>query len=94
MPVGTEVVLDLGNGQLAVAKVVNSDEKSQGLKFEVPLVADGNGGLMTRHRISPYTLAEAGLPIAALSGDHEALRAWKDAKKGTPSFVQLQLTHL
>lgn len=94
VPVGTEVVLDLGNGQLAMAKVVNSDEKNQGLKFEVPLVADGNGGLMTRHRISPYTLAKAGLPIAALSGDHEALRAWKDAKKGTPSFVQLQLTHL
>lgn len=94
VPVGTEVVLDLGNGQLAVATVVNSDEKSQGVRFEVPLVADGNGGLMTRHRISPYTLAEAGLPVASLSGDHEALRAWKDAKKGKPSFVQLQLTHL
>jgi diguanylate cyclase (GGDEF)-like protein len=94
VPVGTEVVLDLGSGQLAVAMVVNSDERSQGLQFEVRLVNDGHGGLMTRHRISPYTLAEAGLPVAALSPDHDALRAWKDAKKGAPSFVQLQLTHL
>lgn len=94
VPKGTEVVLDLGSGQLAVATVVNSDEKSQGLKFEVPLVSDGHGGLMTRHRISPYMLAEAGLPVAALSSDHDALKAWKDAKKGSPAFVQLQLTHL
>ncbi len=94
VPKGTEVVLDLGSGQLAVATVVNSDEKSQGLQFEVPLVSDGHGGLMTRHRISPYMLAEAGLPVAALSSDHDALKAWKDAKKGSPAFVQLQLTHL
>ncbi|MCU0948294.1 MAG: EAL domain-containing protein, partial [Porphyrobacter sp.] len=94
VPVGTEVVLDLGGGQLAVASVVNSDEKSQGLRFEVPLVDDGHGGLMTRYRISPYALAEAGMPVVALGNEQDALKAWKDAKRGTPAFVQLQLSSL
>lgn len=92
VPVGTEVVIDLGNGQLAVAEVVNSDDHSQGVRFEVPLVSDGHGGLMTRHRISPYALAEAGLPLGALSPDFEALKVWKDTKRSPPRFVQLQLS--
>lgn len=89
--VGTEVVLDLGGGQLAVAKVVNSDENSQGLKFEVPLVSDGHGGLMTRHRISPYALAEAGLPVGVLGSELDALKTMQDGRRKPPSFVQLQL---
>lgn len=92
VPVGTEVVLDLGNGQLAVSTVVNSTESSQGVRFETPLVSDGHGGLMTRHRISPYALAEAGLPLKSLGGDTDALAQWKEAKKGSPKFVQLQLS--
>ena len=66
VPVGTDVVLDLGHGQLVVSKVVNASENSQGLKFETQLISDGGGGFMTRHRISPYSLAEAGIPLAAL----------------------------
>ena len=64
VPVGTDVVLDLGHGQLVVSKVVNATENSQGLKFETSMISDGSGGFMTRHRISPYSLAEAGIPLA------------------------------
>ena len=41
VPVGTDLVLDLGGGQLAVAKVMRSEGYSQGLGFEVPLISDG-----------------------------------------------------
>ncbi|PKP62380.1 MAG: GGDEF domain-containing protein, partial [Alphaproteobacteria bacterium HGW-Alphaproteobacteria-9] len=37
VPVGTDVVLDLGHGQLVVSKVVNASESSQGLQFETTL---------------------------------------------------------
>ena len=30
------------------------------------LVDDGAGGLCTRHRVSPYVLAQAGMPLGAL----------------------------
>ncbi|MDE2569874.1 MAG: EAL domain-containing protein [Sphingomonadales bacterium] len=63
---GTALILDLGGGQLAVSKVVRAEETAQGLKFETALIGDGNDGLMTRHRISPYALATAGMPLAAL----------------------------
>lgn len=91
MPVGTEVVLDLGNGQLVVSTVVNSTESSQGLKFETPLISDGSGGFMTRHRISPYALAEAGIPLAALGAGSAALAQWRESQRGAPKFVQLEL---
>ena len=38
----------------------------QGLEFEIPLGDDGAGGLCTRHRVSPYMLAQAGMPLGAL----------------------------
>ena len=66
VPKGTEFVLDFGEGQLAVAKVRRSTASSQGIEFETPLVDDGAGGLCTRHRISPYILASAGMPVTAL----------------------------
>ena len=93
VPVGTEVVLDLGHGQLVVSKVVNATENSQGLKFETALISDGSGGFMTRHRISPYSLAEAGIPLAALGPGAFPLAAWRDANKNksVPRFVQLEL---
>jgi diguanylate cyclase (GGDEF)-like protein/PAS domain S-box-containing protein len=91
VPVGTEVVLDLGHGQLVVSSVVNSNESSQGLKFETPLIRDGSGGFMTRHRISPYSLAEAGIPLAALGPGAFPLAKWRDANKSVPRFVQLDV---
>ena len=91
VPVGTEVVLDLGHGQLVVSEVVNAGESSQGLKFETPLTSDGSGGYMTRHRISPYSLAEAGIPLAALGAGAFPLAKWREANKSVPHFVQLDI---
>jgi diguanylate cyclase (GGDEF)-like protein len=92
VPIGTEVVLDLGHGQLVVSKVVNASENSQGLMFETPLISDGTGGFMTRHRISPYSLAEAGVPLAALGAGAFPLAKWREANKTIPKFVQLELS--
>jgi hypothetical protein len=39
VPVGTELVLDLGGGQLAVAVVRRSQDATQGVEFETPLVS-------------------------------------------------------
>lgn len=92
VPVGTDVVLDLGHGQLVVSKVVNATESSQGLHFETALISDGSGGFMTRHRISPYSLAEAGIPLAALGAGAFPLAKWREAHKSVPKFVQLELS--
>ena len=92
VPVGTDVVLDMGHGQLVVSKVVNATESSQGLKFETPLISDGTGGFMTRHRISPYSLAEAGIPLAALGAGAFPLAKWREANKTIPKFVQMELS--
>ncbi len=66
VPLGTAFVVDFGDGQLAVAKVRRSGPDNQGLEFEMSLVEDGAGGLCTRNRVSPYLLAAAGMPLAAL----------------------------
>jgi len=66
VPLGTHFVVDFGQGQLAVGVVRRSAGTLLGLEFEMPLVDDGAGGLCTRNRISPYVLAAAGMPLAAL----------------------------
>ncbi len=74
VPKGTQFVVDLGGGQLAVATVTRSMSDTQGLEFEQPLIDDGSGGLCTRHRVSPYALSAAGAPLAALSpGDYKGM---------------------
>jgi diguanylate cyclase (GGDEF)-like protein len=67
VPRGTQFVVDLGGGQLAVATVTRSNGDVQGLEFEQSLIEDGSGGLCTRNRVSPYALAAAGTPLAALA---------------------------
>ncbi|MEL7189670.1 MAG: EAL domain-containing protein [Pseudomonadota bacterium] len=67
VPKGTQFVVDLGGGQLAVATVIRTNGDTQGLEFEQSLIDDGSGGLVTRNRVSPYALASAGAPLAALS---------------------------
>lgn len=67
VPKGTQFVVDLGSGQLAVATVIRSNGDVQGLEFEQSLIEDGSGGLCTRHRVSPYALAAAGTPLAPLA---------------------------
>ncbi len=89
VPVGTEVVLDLGSGQLVVAQVVNSSERAQGLSFETPLISDGSGGLITRHRISPYVLAQAGMPLMALGAATRASTLLPTQGGRPPAFMQL-----
>jgi len=67
VPRGTQFVVDLGGGQLAVATVTRSNGDVQGLEFEQSLIEDGSGGLCTRNRVSPYALAAAGAPLAPLA---------------------------
>lgn len=69
VPVGTEMVLDLGGGQLAVATVRRSDGILQGVEFETQLISDGADGLCTRHRVSPYQIEAAGRPLRALDDE-------------------------
>lgn len=45
VPTGTELVIDLGKGQLAVARVRRLDGPVQGLEFESALISDGADGL-------------------------------------------------
>jgi diguanylate cyclase (GGDEF)-like protein len=59
VPVGTDLVLDMGGGQLVVSRVSRSKDAEIGVEFESPLIGDGAGGLCTRFRISPYALAAA-----------------------------------
>ncbi|WP_298333862.1 EAL domain-containing protein [uncultured Erythrobacter sp.] len=90
VPVGTEVVLDLGDGQLAVATVRRSDGFSQGVEFETHLVSDGDSGLCTRHRVSPYQIEAAGRPLGALT--NSAVAAYTGAKQSAPkAFVQIDI---
>ncbi len=69
VPTGTEVVLDLGGGQLAVATVRRTSGSRQGVEFEYELISDGADGLCTRHRVSPYLIEAAGRPLASLPDD-------------------------
>ncbi len=92
VPVGTPVVLDLGGGQLAVAEVVRSQSSSQGIAFETPLVSDGADGLCTRHRISPYSLAAAGMPLASLPpGNYPLIGNDNQAQGSRPQFMQIEV---
>ncbi|MBA4164755.1 MAG: GGDEF domain-containing protein [Erythrobacter sp.] len=92
VPVGTEVVLDLGGGQLAVAAVRRSEGASQGLRFETHLIDDGDGGLCTRHRVSPYQIEAAGKPLAALGEDAFAiLHATGGAARSGRQFIEIDM---
>jgi diguanylate cyclase (GGDEF)-like protein/PAS domain S-box-containing protein len=87
VPVGTELVLDLGGGQLAVCTVRRSRQSMLGIEFETPLVSDGADGLCTRHRVSPYAIEAAGRPLTPLPMDTYALLAGNSVSK--PSFVEV-----
>ncbi len=87
VPVGTDLVVDLGGGQLAVCTVRRSRASTIGVEFEVPLVNDGADGLCTRHRVSPYAIEAAGRPLAPLPIDAYSLLAGKSVSK--PSFAEV-----
>nr|WP_298928388.1 EAL domain-containing protein [uncultured Erythrobacter sp.] len=92
VPKETQFVVDLGGGQLAVATVTRAMSDTQGLEFEQPLVDDGSGGLCTRNRVSPYALASAGAPLAALApGDYKAMEGGMiDQSSSIPQFGYAQ----
>ena len=94
VPMGTKLVLDLGGGQLVVAEVVRSDGYSQGLEFEQLLINDGTEGLCTRHRISPYALAAAGMPLSALPTGAYLPPPRSDGPRTTPQFMQVDLSQI
>ncbi|MBX9897776.1 MAG: EAL domain-containing protein [Qipengyuania sp.] len=87
VPAGTELVLDLGGGQLAVCTVRRSRQSTLGVEFETPLVSDGADGLCTRHRVSPYAIEAAGRPLTPLPMDAYALLGGNPVSK--PSFVEV-----
>lgn len=89
VPIGTGLVLDLGGGQLAVCTVTRSSEATIAVEFETPLVADGAGGLCTRHRISPYALAAAGMPLTSLPPGKYPVEAMPSAPSTPPQFMQV-----
>ena len=92
VPIGTDLVLDLGEGQLVVGSVRRSQDATQGIEFETPLISDGADGLCTRHRISPYMLAAAGMPLAALPAGNYSPPVQPDAPRSRARFMQVELT--
>ncbi len=92
VPVGTGLVLDLTGGQLVVCTVTRSQESMIGVEFETSLVNDGAGGLCTRHRVSPYALAAAGMKLEALPPGNYPLQALHDAPKNKPQFMQVAVS--
>ncbi len=93
VPIGTDLVLDLGEGQLAVCTVRRSQDATQGVEFETPLISDGADGLCTRHRISPYALAAAGMPLQALPPGNYSLTAdGGSLPLGRGKFMQVDLS--
>lgn len=91
VPPGTDLVLDLGSGQLAVCVVTRSSEATIAVEFESPLVSDGAGGLCTRHRVSPYALAAAGMPLTSLPPGKYPVEAFSAAPSGPPLFMQVAI---
>jgi diguanylate cyclase (GGDEF)-like protein/PAS domain S-box-containing protein len=92
VPVGTDIVLDLGDGQLAVATVRRSHGFSQGVEFETALISDGAEGLCTRHRVSPYQIEAAGKPLQALGNDAYA-QLMGNQGPTTKMFAEVDITN-
>ncbi len=89
VPENTGLVLDLGNGQLVVCTVTRVQDAMIAVEFETPLVSDGAGGLCTRHRVSPYALAAAGMQLEALPRSSYPVLANTDGPKSKPQFMQV-----
>ena len=88
---GTRFVMDLGGGQLVVALVRRVSDIELGLEFETKLIDDGAGGLMTRHRVSPYSLASAGMPVEALPHGSQSMREHFGKPSTPPQFMEVRV---
>ena len=80
VPLGTQIIVDFGECELAVATVQRANKKQHGVAFAQPLVSDGIGGLCTSHRVSPYLLSKAGISTSDPTG---APRLWDPANAFT-----------
>ncbi|MBC9032736.1 EAL domain-containing protein [Sphingomonas sp. JC676] len=89
VPEGTQFVVDLGDGQLAVATVRRASNHQQGVEFEQRLVDDGNGGLCTRHRVSPLMLASEGLSAELFAPNNNLVVKTLDGQLSLPAFHTL-----
>jgi diguanylate cyclase (GGDEF)-like protein/PAS domain S-box-containing protein len=87
VPVGTRFVIDFGEGQLAIATVRRSMDHQQGIEFDERLVSDGNGGLCTNRRISPYMLAAVAMPGQNVPQGFYLAADGEMRPKGMPSFA-------
>jgi diguanylate cyclase (GGDEF)-like protein/PAS domain S-box-containing protein len=93
VPLGTQFVLDLGDGQLAVCTVRRSRGSTQGVEFESPLISDGADGLCTRHRVSPYEIEAAGRPLQALQQDaYSMLMDQRGGSSGNKKFLEVEVS--
>ena len=86
VPIDTRFVVDFGDGQIAVATVRRSMGQQQGLEFDQRLVDDGNGGLCTRTRVSPYLVAAAGMPVPNVPKDFYPENNQPQAIDTVPAF--------
>jgi len=91
VPEKTPLVLDLGAGQLAVCTVTRTREAQIAVEFETPLVSDGSGGLCTRHRVSPYALAAAGMPLEALPQGNYPMQLINNGRQSQPAFMETRV---
>ncbi|MGB5076131.1 MAG: EAL domain-containing protein [Sphingorhabdus sp.] len=89
VPEGTGLVLDLSGGQLVVCVVTRAEGAMIAVEFETPLVSDGAGGLCTRHRVSPYALAAAGMQLETLSKSNYPVHAASGSSATKPQFLQV-----
>ncbi|ANU08217.1 Phytochrome-like protein cph2 [Paraurantiacibacter namhicola] len=91
VPQGEPIVLDLGAGQLAVGVVTRAGDADFAVEFEQQLVSDGANGLCTRHRVSPYALAAAGMPLTSLpDGSYSVEQLGGNATpKSPPAFMEV-----
>ncbi|MFV0643033.1 MAG: putative bifunctional diguanylate cyclase/phosphodiesterase [Sphingomonadaceae bacterium] len=96
VPVDTQLVIDLGEGQLVVSTVRRSEGHAQGVEFETSLVSDGADGLCTRHRISPYSLAAAGMPLRSLpEGQYQDIQQKINQDgKSRAAFLQVDISKI
>lgn len=78
--VGDAMAVDFGDGQLVGAIVRRTVSGGAGIEFAKSLVSDGQGGLCTRLRVSPMTLAAFGLSSDLDKAEElpQALRALAD----------------
>jgi integrase len=62
VPLGSQLIVDFGEGHLVFAHTIRSRNRQQGLVFETPMVSDGQGGLRTTQPVSAYALQQTSLP--------------------------------